>query len=131
MNKSQIGVAAIFLALAVLLGAFGSHALKPYLSTYGKSIYQTASLYHFIHAIGLLCIANLSPSPKEKHNTERAYKALVYGIIFFSGSLYLLALNDRLNFLPNWFGVFTPIGGIFFLLGWILVAFTFFKKSKK
>jgi uncharacterized membrane protein YgdD (TMEM256/DUF423 family) len=116
MNWSAI--AAVFLALAVGLGAFGAHGLKARLDANHLDIYKTAVLYHFLHALGMLIVSFLPKTgtfPVE--GADSVCWLLAAGILIFSGSLYLLAVTgiDRL-------GVITPIGGVAFILAWLLLA---------
>ncbi|MDX9765785.1 MAG: DUF423 domain-containing protein [Ectothiorhodospiraceae bacterium] len=110
-------IGALFAALAVMTGAFGSHALKGRLDAYAIGIWETAVLYHFIHALGLLAIAALS-----SHASPRLANAsgwcLAIGVLLFSGSLYALALFGSRGGL----GFVTPIGGSAFIAGWLLFA---------
>lgn len=113
-----IVVAAVLLFLAVSAGAFGAHALKERFDDYQTAVYEKAVFYHFVHALGLLIVAimptlNLSSQAA----SQRIACLLLVGIIFFSGSLYALALtNYRL------LGAVTPIGGTAFLLAWGYLA---------
>lgn len=116
MNWSAI--AAVFLALAVGLGAFGAHGLKARLDPEHLDIYKTAVLYHFLHALGLLIVSVL---PKAGAlSTESANSVcwlLAAGILIFSGSLYVLAISG-----VGILGAITPFGGVAFILGWLLLA---------
>jgi len=116
MNWSATGAAA--LALAVILGAFGAHALRDRLDAYSRGIYETAVMYHFFHALGVL-IVSLMPKSGFLSQTQAAWVCglLAAGIILFSGSLYLLALT-RIPAL----GAITPIGGVAFIAGWLMLA---------
>jgi len=109
VNASLFRVAAAFGFLAVVLGAFGAHALKGTLIANGMSdVWNRAVFYHFIHALVLLVLAAVP-------GTERMVSALFgAGILVFSGSLYLLALTNI-----RWLGAITPIGGLCFLAGWL------------
>ena len=116
MNWSAI--AAVFLALAVGLGAFGAHGLKARLDANHLDIYKTAVLYHFLHALGLLIVSVL---PKTGTlSTESANSVcwlLAVGILIFSGSLYALAVSG-----VTVLGAITPIGGLAFIAAWVLLA---------
>ncbi len=109
-------IAAIFMFLAVALGAFGSHALKAKLDSYSLDVYKTAVLYHLIHALGLFVVFYLS-SISSDTKIQWAGILLVSGIVLFSGSLYLLAITGQ-----QWLGAITPLGGLSFLAAWILIA---------
>ena len=103
--------------LAVALGAFGAHGLKDLLTQNGTTaIWEKAVFYHFIHAVMLFVLAERKPFP------EVAWWSFLIGIVFFSGSLYLLSVTNAL-----WLGAVTPIGGLSFLFGW---AWLIFKLSR-
>jgi uncharacterized membrane protein YgdD (TMEM256/DUF423 family) len=93
--------------VAVALGAFGAHALKATLQSSGMlEVWNKAVLYHFLHAIAMVALA--------LHAGNRtAYFLLAAGILFFSGSLYAMALTN-----VRWLGAITPLGGLCFLAGW-------------
>ena len=109
-------IGGILMFLGVLLGAFGSHALKAKLDTYSMEVYKTAVMYHLIHALGIFIVANLASLINDQ-KVQWAGICLVAGIILFSGSLYLLAITGQ-----KWLGVLTPLGGLSFLTAWILIA---------
>ena len=92
MNWSATGAAA--LALAVIFGAFGAHALRDRLDAYSRGVYETAVMYHFFHALGLL-IVSLMPKPGFLTQTQASWicTLLATGIVLFSGSLYVLAIT--------------------------------------
>ena len=102
--------------LAVALGAFASHGLKPRLSPDMLAIFETGVRYHMYHALALLAVAwAASHWPGSKANV--AGWAFIFGIIIFSGSLYVLSTTGI-----RWLGAITPIGGVGFLIGWILLV---------
>lgn len=109
-------IAAFFMMLGVLLGAFGAHALKMRLSPEALEIYQTAVSYQFIHAIALFIVAYVVST--QKRSVILAGYCFVGGILIFSGSLYFLSLTGI-----KWIGALTPIGGVLFVAGWALLAF--------
>lgn len=101
---------------AVALGAFGSHGLKEMLAQNGYTeVFQTANRYHFYHTFALALMAIL---PQNKI-TKIAFWCFLAGILIFSGSLYVLALT-QIKIL----GAITPIGGVAFIVGWLLVGFS-------
>ena len=122
MNWSAI--AAIFLALAVGLGAFGAHGLKSRLDPEMMDIYKTAVLYHFLHALGMLIVSML---PKTGTLSESGADAvcwlLLAGILIFSGSLYLLAITGT-----RVLGAITPFGGVAFIAAWLLLAWKLIRR---
>jgi uncharacterized membrane protein YgdD (TMEM256/DUF423 family) len=122
MNNS-IKIAAIFGALAVSIGAFGAHALKPMLIESGRlDTFETAVDYQFYHTLALLLIGLLR-SKFETRKLVWASNAMIGGIIIFSGSLYLICLT-------GWgiLGAITPIGGMCFIAGWLFIIFSAFSK---
>jgi uncharacterized membrane protein YgdD (TMEM256/DUF423 family) len=108
-------VASFFLFLGVALGAFGAHALKEKLTPYSIDIFKTGVLYHMIHALGLFAVAWISTQTQDPR-VFWAGLALTIGIILFSGSLYLLAVTG-----VKILGAITPLGGLSFLIGWLLL----------
>ena len=116
MNWSA--VAGAVLGTAVMLGAFGAHALKGRLDSYAMGVYEKAVFYHFIHALGLLVVSVL---PRIGVLTElsagRVCGLLVAGIALFSGSLYALAVTGNRSL-----GAITPLGGLAFIAAWLLLA---------
>lgn len=99
--------------LAVALGAFGAHGLKSRVSAEMLAVWQTAVLYHLAHALGLLLVGLLA-----LHLPVRAAGwTLLVGIVLFSGSLYLMVLTGIRPL-----GMVTPLGGVAFLAGWLLLA---------
>ncbi len=112
-NATATRIAAIAGLLAVVLGAFGAHGLKPLLAQNGTfAIWEKAVFYHFIHAVMLFVLAERKTLPKV------AWWGFLAGIVIFSGSLYLLALTNVL-----WLGAITPIGGVAFIVGWVCLIF--------
>ena len=122
MNWSAAG--AVALALGVILGAFGAHELRGRLDAYLMSVYEKAVFYHFIHALGVLIVSLI---PKTGAITESAAGwvcgLLLAGIAIFSGSLYALAITGYRGL-----GAITPIGGLSFIAGWLLLAWALMRK---
>lgn len=114
-----IGVAAINMAIAVALGAFGAHGLKSLVSAQQLEWWHTATLYLFVHAIGLLLVGLLIQLKYISHTTAWL---LQIGVIIFAGSLYAMTLGA-----PRWFGAVTPIGGILMIAGWLWLAVSAFR----
>ncbi len=104
--------ASFFMLTGVLMGAFGAHALKNMLSEPLKAVFETAVRYQLIHGLGLFVIAWLS-SQSTKRRIPVAGYLFCFGILTFSGSLYLLALTG----VRAW-GMITPLGGLAFIAGW-------------
>ena len=100
-------------ASAVLLGAFGAHALRDVLDVRGTELWHTAVNYHAWHALALVLAVGLGRGRSGRF----AMWAFVFGIVLFSGSLYALALGA-----PRWTGIVTPFGGLAFITGWIALG---------
>ncbi|MNJ56889.1 hypothetical protein D3C77_524530 [compost metagenome] len=109
-----LGGAMMFLAVA--LGAFGAHALKKILSEDMMKIYQTGIQYHIAHALGLLLLGLISAQVESTSLVVLAGWFLLIGIVLFSGSLYALSLTGIRKL-----GAITPLGGVAFLTGWVLM----------
>src|SRR5580765_3746698 len=94
MNWGVTG--AFLLALAVVFGAFGAHALRARLDPYSMEVYQKAVFYHFVHALGLLIVSFLSKTGTfSEYATSWVCGLLLTGILIFSGSLYALAITGN------------------------------------
>jgi uncharacterized membrane protein YgdD (TMEM256/DUF423 family) len=115
--RSCLLAAALALAAAVALGAFGAHALKGRLGAEMLATYQTAVQYHFWHALGLLGVGVLMMRSPGDPVLRWVAWLLVAGLLLFSGSLYLLALTGA-----AWLGAVTPLGGVAFIGAWLGLA---------
>ncbi|NUO84070.1 DUF423 domain-containing protein [candidate division KSB1 bacterium] len=117
MSKTWLSVAALSGFLCVALGAFGAHALKNVLDSYGRDIYDKAVLYQMFHTVALALVGLL-----QRQNEALALAPVgwlfICGMILFSGSLYVLALTGM-----KWLGALTPFGGLAFLCGWLWLAY--------
>jgi uncharacterized membrane protein YgdD (TMEM256/DUF423 family) len=113
VNASMtLRVSAVFGFLAVALGAFGAHWLKPTLEANAQvATWQTAAHYHLVHAVGLVALA--------LHGKGRvwAWRLWLWGTVIFSGALYILAVTN-----VKWLGAITPIGGVLLLAGWVALG---------
>ncbi len=107
------------MALAVGAGAFGAHGLRSRLDAYSLSVYEKAVFYHFVHALGILCIAILARTSTITASGAKPHAGLLLlGIMVFSGSLYTLSVTGI-----RMLGAITPIGGVAFIAGWLLLAY--------
>ena len=124
MNWSAVGAAA--LGLAVMIGAFGAHALRDRMETYRTGIYERAVFYHFVHALGILIVSSFAKSAQLSPSSVSWVCALLLaGIVLFCGSLYTLAITG----VRTW-GAVTPFGGISFIAAWLLLAFLLVRGSR-
>lgn len=124
--KGSIISGAIHGFLAVALGAFGAHALKGILDDYSTGIWDTAVQYQMFHASALILIGILMSTKifGEVKQLKIAAICLNLGIVFFSGSLFILAITG-----VGILGAITPIGGVLFLTSWVLIIVTTLKKA--
>jgi uncharacterized membrane protein YgdD (TMEM256/DUF423 family) len=124
MNKKILITASLFGAVAVVLGAFGAHGLKNLIPADALTIWAKGVEYQFYHTFALLFLSQL----KESKWTNMAYRFFSFGILFFSGSLYLLATRTvtEISFV-NFIGPITPIGGLLFIIGWMMLLLSALK----
>lgn len=118
-----IFISAINLALAVIFGAFGAHALKARATEVQLGWWQTATDYFFYHALGLLALAILS-KVSINFPIKTSFILIQVGILLFCGSLYIMALG-----LPRVLGAITPIGGALMIAGWFVLAWNAYRYS--
>ncbi len=117
MSKMYLLIAAVNGFLAVALGAFGAHGLKRKLSAEMLAVYQTGVQYHFYHTLALFGVALLMAQLPQSSALRWSGLLFCIGIAIFSGSLYVLSITGM-----RWLGAITPLGGVAFLAGWILLA---------
>ena len=103
--------------IGVALGAFGAHGLKSRVAPEMLHVWQTGVQYHLIHALALLLIGILCQLMPDVPLIRSAGWSIQFGILLFSGSLYVMVLSDVRSL-----GMITPLGGIAFLVGWLLLA---------
>jgi uncharacterized membrane protein YgdD (TMEM256/DUF423 family) len=117
MNWTATG--ALLMVLGVAFGAFGAHTLKSRLDAYSMNVYEKAVFYHFVHALGILLVALLARTSAISLAAQaRVSWLLLIGIALFSGSLYMLAISGF-----RILGAITPIGGIAFIAGWLVLVY--------
>jgi uncharacterized membrane protein YgdD (TMEM256/DUF423 family) len=121
-----IRLGAIGGGLSVLLGAFGAHSLKKVLTPKDLDTFQTATQYLTIHSIALIIVGILAIQVGEEQSKKlnRAGKFFIAGILMFCGSLYALAFDG-----PRFFGPITPLGGLCFIIAWLMLAFSISKNN--
>jgi uncharacterized membrane protein YgdD (TMEM256/DUF423 family) len=116
MTSNWFAVGAVAAGLAVALGAFGAHGLKSRVAPEMLAVFETGVRYHMYHALALLAVgwaATRWPSS----SIGAAGWLFVAGILVFSGSLYAMTFTGA-----RWLGAITPLGGLCFILGWVLLA---------
>ena len=117
MDKTFLLLGAVAAFLGVALGAFGAHGLRARLSPEMMAVFQTGVQYHMYHALALILVSGIM-GRMSGWLVQTAGWCFVAGIVFFSGSLYLLAITG-----VTMLGAITPIGGLLFLAGWACLAF--------
>ena len=118
--RRMILIGSVLGFLSVAIGAFGAHALKQTLEVNQTSvIFETGVHYQMGHALAILILASLCDRPIESNRLMSVGYLFTSGIIIFSGSLYAYALTRTLIF-----AIVTPLGGLAFLTGWAVLAFT-------
>jgi uncharacterized membrane protein YgdD (TMEM256/DUF423 family) len=129
MHKTFLSLGALFGGIAVALGAFGAHSLKQIVSTDVVSVFQTGVQYQMYHTLALLIVAIVFERLPNKWIRWSGY-LLSFGILFFSGSLYLItALKAEERSIPALIGAITPIGGLLFILAWLSFLIGLFKRN--
>lgn len=121
MERTFVGLGAGLALVAVAIGAFGAHGLRPTFDAADMATFETAARYQMYHALGLLAVAWVYARWPGTLVAVAGW-LFVAGIIVFSGSLYTLVLTGQ-----RWLGAVTPLGGLFFLVGWALIAWTAFR----
>jgi len=129
MYKTALILGTICAGLGVVLGAFGAHALKQYLPVDQLQVFETGVRYQMYHSFALLA-AGILYSSFPFRQIRLASTFLFIGILLFCGSLYamtVLKINGQVGL--NGLGIITPIGGLFFILGWLMLLMGIFKKK--
>lgn len=121
--RSALVLGALLALFAVMAGAFGAHGLRSVIDGRGLEVFQTAVTYQMYHSLALILVAVLPIAGLSRRLLGTAAGFLAAGILLFSGSLYLLVLTE-----VRWVGPVTPIGGVCFMVGWVLVAIAGFKR---
>ena len=126
LSKYYISIGAFLGALTVALGAFGAHALKAVLSPAALVTYETAVRYQMYHVVALIFAGILlqkASNLKQQKLLNRAGLFFIDGIVLFSGSLYFIVAKPFLGIEGlSWVGVITPMGGLLWMLAWVLLG---------
>ncbi len=128
MNYARI--ACVSLAVAVVLGSMGAHAMKPHLTAEAMNSWDTAVKYHYYQSLGLLVLAiGGRVMPITTRVFAWAMHLIALGTLFFCASLYLRSSSAVSGVDFSWLGPIAPIGGLLFIAGWLLAAFAFTEKK--
>lgn len=125
MNKKIFCTATIFGMTAIIFGAFGAHALKKLLPVESLTSFETAVKYQMYHALFLLFLGLIPQLSQKTKNT--IFYLILFGIILFSGSIYLLTTKNLTNIEFGFIGFLTPIGGLILIMGWVVLLVNFLK----
>ncbi|WP_059104197.1 DUF423 domain-containing protein [Shouchella shacheensis] len=117
MARLFLFIGSIVMAASVVIGAFGAHGLEGRLSTRMMENYQTGVQYHMIHGLGILAVGLLMTRVGSTGLLSGSGWAFLAGVVLFSGSLYVMALTGMTKL-----GAITPIGGLAFIVGWVLLG---------
>jgi uncharacterized membrane protein YgdD (TMEM256/DUF423 family) len=128
MQKLFLVVGCVLGGLAVVLGAFGAHGLKKVVDADSLAVYQTGVQYQMYHALALLAVGMLSERIGANLLNYAGF-SFIAGVVLFSGSLYLIVSLHAMNRpVSTAVGILTPLGGLFFILGWILLLISVVRK---
>ena len=129
MKSKIVTTATILGIIAIILGAFGAHALKKFLAVEQLATFETGVRYQMYHALFLLFIGLYDELTDAVKKT--IYYLVLSGVILFSGSIYLLATNDLTAFDFKRIGFVTPIGGLLLIMAWGVLLMTLLNKNHK
>lgn len=128
LNK-KIAITASFLgAITIAIGAFGAHGLKNIVDIAAQASFETGVRYQMYHVLALLLLSSLEVSEKTK---QWVFRFFIMGMILFSVSIYLLAIKQYLPFSSTFLGPITPVGGLLFMIGWIRLAYGYYKSQER
>ena len=128
MNRTIFLTGTVFGLLAVLLGAFGAHGLEKLVDINAVQTFETGVKYQMYHAFFLLILANVNKIPEQRK--KWVFYCVFSGVILFSFSIYLLAINGITSFDFKSIALLTPLGGTLLVLGWILLGYQSLKNLK-
>lgn len=129
MNKTILVIASLFGLLSIAFGAFGAHSLKAIISAESLQTFETGIRYQMYHALVLLFVG--STTLIQQKTKKIIFYLIVFGVVFFSGSIYGLATNNLTSFDFKTLGFITPIGGLLLIASWILLLINFIKMKSK
>lgn len=118
MSRNSVLFGSILMILGIILGAFGAHALKEVLNPEQLTSFETGVRYQMYHGLALLVLG--LNADKLKFNLKLIVVLMLIGLLFFSGSIYLLALQSVLEINLRFLGPITPIGGLLLIISWAI-----------
>lgn len=127
MDKTIIGVASVFGVLSIILGAFGAHALKEVLTPEQLASFETGVRYQMYHALFLLFVGTTSLLSYKQKKT--VFWVTLIGVLFFSGSIYLLSTQSLTGANFKFIGPITPVGGLLLIVAWIVLFLSIIRQK--
>ncbi|MEM0517969.1 MULTISPECIES: DUF423 domain-containing protein [Aequorivita] len=127
-NKNMVVTATFLAAATIAIGAFGAHGLKNLVAPAALVTFETGVRYQMYHCLAILALGLAPAIPLKIKKT--VFWFFIIGILFFSGSIYLLALNEILPFNSASIGFVTPLGGLTFIIGWIYLGYSVLSLKK-
>ena len=127
--KRLVGIGACLGVTGVLFGAFGAHFLKSRLSAYDLDIIRTSVLYLFVHVLIILIVALFARDSAYSRILRSSGIFFTTGIFLFSGSLFIIATQTLTGLKASFIGVLTPLGGLCFIAGWVMLIFYAFSRK--
>ncbi|SFU28852.1 Uncharacterized membrane protein YgdD, TMEM256/DUF423 family [Pustulibacterium marinum] len=124
-QKYILTTAAFLGMLTVILGAFGAHGLKKIVDADAVATYETGIRYQMYHVFALLFLGLSKIKPRQQKIISVLF---LIGILFFSGSIYLLTFKSKFSVDISFLGPITPVGGLFLIAGWAALAYSYWKK---
>lgn len=128
-DKNIAATGSFIIAATIAIGAFGAHGLKQMLDADALATFEVGVRYQMYHAFGILILGMLPNLSQKLKN--RIFWFFITGILFFSGSIYLLSMNSILPFNASVIGFITPLGGLLFIIGWFLLAYGLLTLKKR
>ncbi|MEL6809923.1 MAG: DUF423 domain-containing protein [Bacteroidota bacterium] len=125
LNKKITLVAAVLGAVTIAIGALGAHGLKQWVGPEAITSFETGVRYQMYHVIVLLILG--FAHPLSEATKKWVFRLFLIGMLLFSGSIYLLALNEALPFSVKFLGPVTPLGGLSFIIGWLRLGYGLFE----
>ncbi|TNJ44229.1 DUF423 domain-containing protein [Tamlana fucoidanivorans] len=127
MSRNILTLGAVLGGLSIIIGAFGAHSLKELISLEALQTFETGVKYQMYHALLLLFVGGSERLSQKTKNYVGCF--VLFGVLFFSGSIYGLATNALTNFNFKRIGFITPIGGLLFISAWVVLIMNFVKNK--
>lgn len=120
-DKKIVITSCLLAALTIAIGAYGAHGLKELVDAGSLNTFETGVRYQMYHVLALFVLGFAEKIPEATRSW--VFWFFIFGIILFSGSIYLLSMKELLSFNVSFAGPITPIGGLLFIFGWLRLAY--------